>query len=370
MSTQKKIKKATIITTSELATDHRLHKLAGTLQQAGYECEFVCRIKNGHLPYHGKYPVRTLNTLWQRSPLFYLMYNLRIFLHLLFHKTDLIVSIDLDTLVGCGMAKLLKSSKLLFDSHEYFPESPEISAKPLIKNTWLLAQKIFIPLVDIGVTVCQPIAEIFQKKYGKSFLVIRNAPQKQTQTSKQVNAADNSKFTILYQGAVNEGRALRELVQAMHQIERGQLVIIGDGDIFEELRALAAPLGNKVIMRGKVPFNELNYYTSQADLGVALLNNMGLNNYYALPNRLFDALHAGLPMLGINFPEIKGFIEEHSFGITIDSVAPEEIAKAINKLIDQPEPLKQWRNNALKAKLNVNWENETAPLLKALKTMN
>ena len=361
------IRKATIITTSELATDHRLHKLSNTLHEAGYNCEFVVRYRTGHLPYHGDFKTHTLKTIFQTSPLFYLIYNLQIFIFLLFHRTNLVVSVDLDTLTGCALAKLFKRSKLVFDSHEYFPESPEINKKPLIKAIWKFAEKLFVPFVDIGITVCQPIAEIYKLKYNKVFLVIRNAPNKNRVFDTIQNMNNKREFTILYQGAVNNGRALRELVEAMYFIDNAKLIIVGNGDIYEEIKNLAEPLKERVLMTGKVPFNKLPAYTTNADLGIALLEDMGLNNYYALPNRLFDSLHAGLPVLGISFPEIKRFINEYQFGTTIDIIEPQSIAHAINDIIQHPTKLNIWKQNALKAKEKVNWENETKILIKQLK---
>lgn len=360
-------RKATIVTTSELATDYRLLKLSKSLEEAGYLCNFVCRIKDNHLPFtQSNKKVIYLNTIWQSSPLFYLFYNLRIFFFLIFHKADLIVSIDLDTLVGCGLAKLFKKSKLLFDSHEYFPESPEINKKPWIKAIWRLAEKLFIPIVDIGVTVCQPIADIYKRKYNKDFLVIRNAPLSERIAKLEHERKQNSKFTLLYQGAVNYGRALKQLIKAMEYIDNAELIIVGDGDIFNELKTLSIMQRDKITLTGKVPFEDLPCYTSQADLGIALLENIGLNNYYALPNRLFDALQAELPMLGIDFPEIKRFIKENNFGTTISSIEPQDIAYAINQIKNNPKQLYEWRKNASVTKTKVNWENETAKLKSTL----
>ncbi|MCG8580167.1 MAG: glycosyltransferase [Bacteroidales bacterium] len=360
------VKKAIIITTSELATDYRLHKLSETISKAGYHCEFLCRVRSSHLKYNSTIKINYLKTIFQSSPFFYLIYNIRIFFFLLFRKTDLIVSVDLDTLVGCGLASIFKKSVLLFDSHEYFPESPEIHNKPLIKNIWLLAQNLFVPKIDIGVTVCDSIADIYKKRYKKDFLVIRNAPLSDRANTAQIKKQPDKVFTILYQGAVNYGRALQPLIESMDFIEGAQLVIIGNGDIYDDMLSLTKKRGNKVKMIGKVPHEELIKYTLNADLGISLLENFGLNNYYALPNRLFDALHAELPMLGINFPEIRKFIEENKFGCVIDSIAPEDIAAAINAIKSNPIRLNEWKNNARNNKVNINWESEIKPLMDIL----
>ncbi len=361
-------KKAIICTVSELATDYRLHKLAGTITEAGFEVAFLCRKKKNLIPSKSSnYKTTYLNTIWQKGPLFYLFFNIRIFFFLIFKKQDLIVSVDLDTLVGCGSTRLFKKSKLLFDSHEYFPEVPEIQHKLWIKNIWLTAEKCFIPAIDHGVTVCQPIADLYQKKYDKEFLIIRNAPlANRISTSVQKQKDPNHTFTILYQGAVNHGRALRELIMAMKYVSDAKLLIIGGGDILKELQELASDQSERIKFTGKIPFEQLPKYTKQADLGISLLENIGLNNYYALPNRLFDAIQAQLPMLGINFPEIEKFIHENDFGTTISSIEPEKIAKAINNIKDNPEQLKKWRINASIAQKKIYWENEVIELTKIL----
>lgn len=363
-----KTKKAIICTVSELATDYRLHKLSKTLKEAGFDSTFICRKKNGHLPFKkGDTPVIYMNTIWEKGPLFYLFFNLRIFIHLLFHNADLIVSVDLDTLTGCCIAKRIKRFRLFFDSHEYFPESPEIQNKIWIKNIWLTAEKWFVPHIDIGTTVCQPIADIYKTKYHKNFIVVRNAPlanRLQNKTLHQKPRKNN--FTIIYQGAVNYGRALKQLIEAMKYIPDAHLLIVGDGDLFNELKPMVDKQKNKITLTGKVPFEQLPGYTQQADLGVALLENVGLNNYYALPNRLFDAIQAELPMLGINFPEIEKFITENDFGKIIHDIEPKTIANAILEIKNNPQQIEQWRKNASLAQQKISWENETDKLKKAL----
>jgi len=363
-----KKKKAIICTVSELATDYRLHKLSKTLKEAGFDSTFVCRKKNGHLPFKkDDAPVIYMNTIWEKGPLFYLLFNLRIFIYLLFHKADLIVSVDLDTLTGCGIAKQIKRTRLLFDSHEYFPEVPEIQNKKWIKNIWLTAEKWFVPRVDIGTTVCQPIADIYKTKYYKNFIVVRNAPMmNRINNHNFVHRQANKTFTILYQGAVNYGRALKQLIEAMKYIPDSRLLIVGDGDLFNELKPLVEQQKNKITLTGKVPFEQLPNFTQQADLGIALLENIGLNNYYALPNRLFDAIQAQLPMLGINFPEIEQFITENNFGKIIQNIEPKTIANAILEIKNNPMQIEQWRKNASLAQQKISWENETISLLKAL----
>nr|WP_321406164.1 glycosyltransferase [uncultured Carboxylicivirga sp.] len=288
---------------------------------------------------------------------------------MLFRKYDLIVSVDLDTLTGCSLGRILKPNTLLFDSHEYFPEVPEIQDKLWIKKIWLTAEKLFVPGIDHGVTVCQSIANIYKEKYSKDFLVIRNAPlSSRIIDVNESQSIQNRPFTLIYQGAVNHGRALKELIDAMRLLEDIKLLIVGGGDLLEELKERSKDLNSKITFVGKVPFQELPKYTAQADLGIALLENIGLNNYYALPNRLFDALQAPLPILGVDFPEIENFINKYDFGTVISDISPQNIANKINEIRNTPSLVNYWKDNAKKAKKLVNWENETRELKEFLST--
>jgi glycosyltransferase involved in cell wall biosynthesis len=305
--------------------------------------------------------------LFEKGPVFYLEFNLRLFLSLLFKTPSIIFSVDLDTLPGCRLAHRFRSSYLVFDSHEYFPEVPELQHRPMIKKIWTYLERRNVPGIDFGITVCEPIAQMYQSKYQTSFCVIRNMPD---QTNLSSPVLINSSFTLIYQGAVNMGRGLKEIIQALQLIEDVNLIVVGDGGIKNDIEDLVKQLGlsKRIQLAGKVPFNEIPKFTQQAHLGLCLMENIGLNYYYSLPNRLFDLIQQQVPILAIDFPEIKKVIDKYNVGICVSSLDPEILAQTILEIKQQPDVLKKWQLNQQKAAQELIWETD-AHHLNALKKL-
>src|SRR5690606_9274555 len=133
---------------------------------------------------------------------------------------------------------------------------------------------------------------------------------------------------IIYQGSVNINRGIEPLVTAMKHIENAHLYIIGVGDVFDKIvqQVLDLNLQDKITLLGKIPFKFLHHYTHQADLGLSLEENVGLNYKYALPNKLFDYINAGVPVLTSALPEMEKIVSTYKIGETIESITPENIA--------------------------------------------
>jgi glycosyltransferase involved in cell wall biosynthesis len=161
--------------------------------------------------------------------------------------------------------------------------------------------------------------------------VVRNVPHYSQPFEKKLLDYSGKKI-IIYQGALNIGRGLEWVIDAMPLVNNAVLVIIGDGDIAAELRARVNNLNinDKVFFLGRIVGAELHKYTPSADLGLCLLENRGLNYYYSLPNRIFDYLHAGVPVLATDFPEIANIVKTHQTGILVNHYELEYLAEAIN----------------------------------------
>ena len=364
--------KITIYSQSDFTTDYRIHKLSRALTDLGYVVRFVGRR-------HHKYRCREgadthlLYMFFERGALFYFEFNIRLFFYCLTHRADMVVAIDLDTLGGVSLAAKLTGQKMLFDSHEYFPESPEIAHKPFVKWVWRVIQRLFVPLADIHVTVCQSIADIFKDKYDVDFLVVRNVPLRDRNDElKRLVATEGQTqrpFTILYQGAVNIGRGIETIIEALVELKECRFVVVGDGDIFEQVRKQAATLGvaDRVSFEGKKPYSELVSYMAEADLGVCFFENLSLNYYYCLPNRLFDFIGAQLPMLVIDFPELRRVVDAYNIGECLPDMSLETITSAIRRVMTDKEAVARWRANMVKASEELVWEREFKPLAELLK---
>ncbi len=187
-----------------------------------------------------------------------------------FSRCDILLANDTDTVIPNFLVGKIRQKKLVVDLHELFPEAPEVTDRKFVKKVWTNIENLTFPHIKTGYTVCQSIADYYKKKYGMRLKVVRNVPAKKPFTGKSDILKYDGKKIILYQGAVNEGRGIEWLIDAMPYLDNAVFVIIGKGDLYEELqeKVRKMQLDDKVIFKGIIPFQELATYTSCADLGV------------------------------------------------------------------------------------------------------
>lgn len=357
-------KRVIISVTSDLTTDNRIQKVANSLKNANFEVIVVARKTRQSLPFSANYKVHRFRTLFTKSFLFYAEFNILLFFFLLFSKADIYLSNDLDTLLPNYLVTRIKKKRLIYDSHELFTEVPELYNRHFVKRIWSLVERFTLPSIKYCYTVCESIANYYNKKYGTKMQVVRNAPLQTdfVQENLFLHQEFPSKKIIIYQGAVNVGRGIEWIIDAMKYIENAVFLIIGDGDIRKklELHAEQKQLKDKVYFLGKVASKELPNYTRCADLGVCLLSNKSLSYYYSLPNRIFDFMHARVPILASNFPEIASIINHYKIGECIEKHDPKSLAETINRMLNGSFD-KSIFDIAIKEN---SWQNEEKTLLK------
>ena len=272
---------------------------------------------------------------------------------------------DLDTLLANYWVSKLKGSKLVYDSHEYFTEVPELKEDSFAKNTWLKIEKRIFPKLKKVYTVCDSIADIYTTKYGVEVKVVRNIPRKEKivnyKTREELGLPENKKLLLLQGAGINLDRGAEEMVEAMKYLSEDYLfVIVGGGDVFEKLKKIISTnqLENKVLIKGKVPYKELIQYTYQADLGLSLDKNTNLNYEFSLPNKLFDYIHHETPVLASNLTEIRKIIEENEVGWILQNHNPETIAKQIQTIFENKKDYSVKKENTKLASEKLRWENE------------
>lgn len=357
--------KVILSVTNDLFCDQRVEKTAETLAAMGCDVLLVGRCyRNSPSPSSGNYSVKRLHLFFRKGALFYAEFNLRLFLFLLFQKCDILVSNDLDTLLPNLLISKLRRKKLVYDSHEYFCGILEIQNRPRIKKIWQKIEKFCFPKLNNIITVSQSIAEQYGKEYGKNVTVVRNIPRLlQTEyihTRKSLQLPED-KFIIILQGnAIHKGRGGEEMIEAMTKIDNALLLVIGQGDVILEMKQMAKTLQieERILFINRVAPQLLRNYTHLADLGVSFDQNLSLNHYFSLPNKIFEYIHAEVPVLTSNLPERKRIVEQYQVGIVIDNFSPTIIAKEINKLIENKEIIDTYKNNCREAAQVLNWENE------------
>lgn len=356
--------KIIISVTNDLMTDQRVNRVCLSLQKMDYEILLVGRSLKHSLPIKRNYRTKRFNLWFNKGFLFYANFNICLLFYLLFSKADICWSNDLDTLPANFLASKIKRKKLVYDSHEYFTEVPELVNRPRIQSFWKFIEQMIFPKLKNIITVSDKIAEDYSKLYDKKITVIRNLPLSITDFYPVKNIKILGLDVIIYQGVVNVGRGLEPLVEAMQYVNNAILYIIGDGDVFDAIvqKIRKYKLEDKVIMLGKIPLEQLHHYTFQANLGVSLEENMGLNYKYALPNKLFDYINANVPVLTSELPEMKFIVENYNVGETLSDISPKAIAEKINILLADKSRLSAYSNNCKLAKKELCWEVEEKKL--------
>lgn len=346
--------------TNDLSYDQRMIRICTSLANAGYQVRLVGRERRTSRPLTEKiFGQKRLRCWFEKGKLFYVEYNIRLFFYLIFNKYDIVCAVDLDTILPGLIISRLKRKKCIYDAHEYFTETPEVVRRPAVKRIWEWVADFAIPRVDAAYTVGEGLAELFEKRYKKPFNVIRNVPFYQDEITK------SARNIILYQGTLNEGRGLEQVIEAMQWIDNAELWLAGEGDLSNLLRQKVTDLKleNKIKFLGYLQPEALREVTLQAKIGLNLLENRGLSYYYSLANKAFDYIQAALPSIQMNFPEYQKINALHNVFLLIDDLAIKTIQDAIQKLLQEENYYNQLKLNCLQAKTNFTWEEEAQKLI-------
>jgi len=342
--------------TNDLCTDQRVAKVCQFLVDQGYRVTLVGRNLPSSWELKVPYATKRFNLIFNKGPLFYINYSISLFFYLLWAQRSILLSNDLDTLFPNFIISKLKQVPLVYDSHEYFTEVPELINRPFVQRVWESIEKSIVPQLKLCYTVSGAIAEAYEKKYGVQFMLVRNLPKE------RVVEIIEKENRIIYQGALNVGRGLEYLIESMQFVE-GELIIAGTGDIEERLRMMVNhfALGNKVRFVGRLNASDLFELTKTAKIGVSLEEELGLNYTYALPNKLFDYIQARVPVLVSSLPEMKKVTQQYGIGEIINSHDPKVIGDALNRMLASNH-YQKWVENCDQAARILNWENEQTVL--------
>ena len=147
-------------------------------------------------------------------------------------------------------------------------------------------------------------------------------------------------------------------------------VVLGDGTALDSFLAkVRSGDWQHIYFPGKVPLDELPSYTASADLGIVLIQDTSLSFRYSIPNKLFEYIHAGIPIIASDLPEIGRVIRETGTGEVCDFSDPYAIAAAIQRILSDPKYYSQLQQNTRKAANDYNWQNEGKKLLDEYKKL-
>ena len=346
---------------SNLYTDQRIEKVCKTLHDAGYEIDLIGNNWGGENPMERPYQFSRISLKSNSLKTAYFEFNWKLYYALVSRVTPntILLANDIDALYPNYLVSKKYNLPLVFDSHEIFTEMPAIQGK-LSQKLWRFIERNLVPKMKYMMTESQSYAEWFHEKYGVDPIVIRNIPRK---ISKIPDYPNNQPKVILYQGAINPFRGLSECILAMHKVPNAVLKIAGDGPKKKELEDLVKKekLENKVLFLGKLVPTDLRAVTITADLGISFEQNGGVSYLYSLPNKVSDYIQARVPIVMIDFPEMKRVINQFKVGEMITNHEPSTMADGINTALKKGRG--HYREELDKASEVLCWENEEAKIL-------
>ncbi|MBS1920904.1 MAG: glycosyltransferase [Bacteroidetes bacterium] len=368
-------RRVTVSVISDLVSDQRVHRVCTFLQENGFEIALIGRRNNKSLlPDQRNYSIHRIRCYFNKGVMKYAEFNWKLFIKLLFKKTDMLLSNDLDTLVPNFIISKLRRKKLVYDTHEYFTGMPELQNKPIRRRIWKTIEKIILPRIKKVYTVSESVANQYEKDYGVKLQVIRNTPiLNSSLQNREDDILPKGKTILLLQGSgINKDRGAEELIESMTLLpDNFLLVLIGGGECWEGLKSLTLKLNlkDKVMFIEKVPFEELKKYTSQAYLGFSLDKPTNLNYRLSLPNKIFDYIHAGVPIVASEITEVKKILETYQVGTAIPDVTPQTIAAAVLSVFKNQQLYERWKQNTTKATEDLCWQKEQLALKEIFKVV-
>jgi glycosyltransferase involved in cell wall biosynthesis len=374
--------------TTDLNYDQRMQRVCSSLVRAGYRVELIGweRPNSAGLTAQS-YAQHRLRGWFQGGKLFYLEYTIRLFWYLVRRRADVWCCADLDTALPIWLRAKLGNQLVAYDAHEFFTEVPEVVGRPRVQRIWQWVEDFIVPRAHLRYTVGPSLARLFEQRHaGCPFAVVRNVPGQpaagdtplgspaepaasQAALAQRADAQQAPTPVLLYQGALNVGRGLAQLLDAMPLVP-ARLVICGEGDCSAALRQQAQRLGllatGQVEFRGYVLPTELRQLTAQATVGIMLLENKGLSYYYSLANKFFDYVQACVPQLCIDFPEYRALNAQHEVAALVPDLDCATLVAGLARLLPGGQPgayYQQLAANCRHARTEWSWEHEEKVLV-------
>lgn len=360
------------------ADDRRVVRIGANPGHANRENRVLdaYRWVRGHLPMNGRL------MRWMKRLTWRYLVDQESFYSKLFYSTAsqyaprVFVANDLPMLPVARQLAQSCGAKLVYDSHELYSEQ-EFSERE--KRRWSEIEAKYIGACDVVITVNQSIAAELEQRYGVGNVkVIYNAERTSqapvvTRRLHEVFGLQLEKKIVLLQGGLSAGRNLETLVDAMRYVQNPSvvLVLLGDGLLRRPLEKLTRQqaLKERVYFHAAVPQNELLALTAAADAGVIPYQATCLNNHYCTPNKLFEFIAAGIPVLATDLPEIRRFVEGQQIGQVGDTGSPQKLAALIDDFFSDEQRFANWTAHVALARKLVSWEQEEKKLVKVYEAL-
>lgn len=313
----------------------------------------------------------------------YIEFCIRLFMLIVKNKPRIVIAHDLIALLPAYFPSRLISARVIYNAHELWTERQDAST-PMLR-LWRRLDRFFCKRVDRIIAPESNRANIYLHEYGASEMpiVVRNIPPRHATPEASIEwegllhrSLPRNYAIVLYQGLIHESRCLSEVIHAMAKTDRfAVLVLIGSGEeayrrsLHESIRQLV--LEDRVFILAPVSSAQLRPITASAAIGILLYKNDGRNNYFCAPNKLYEYMQAGLPMIASDFPGLSEVIEKNEIGVCVDPSNVSSITNAIDRLLQETSERVEMKRRALElAESSYTWESEFKKLRSLYNELN
>jgi glycosyltransferase involved in cell wall biosynthesis len=289
-------------------------------------------------------------------------------------KPDVIHCNDLDTLLVGVLAKQRYGCRLIFDAHEFYPQS-DPDGKWLDITFFSILERFLIRKADAVVTVNPPLAAAMRNAY--SLERVYSVPNAEPWTEARPKPAAGSEIArlaegrtrFLFQGRFTPGRGIDELIEGWARLDgrRAALFLRGPDNMWRQAAmTLARRLGlldHSVYFLDAVPEDRLVAAAAEAEIGIIPYKPLIINDRLCCPNKLSQYLHAGLMVIANDLPYVKSVLTEAGAGLFYDSTDLDTLRTVVEQIVGDPELLSRSRENALRfARDRFNWQVQSQTL--------
>ena len=368
-------KRIAVLVSNDLNHDQRVLKTCATLEAQGWKPVLIGREMPESKPLQVPFEARRMRLPFKRGAGFYAALQLGLFRVLLRTDVDAIWANDLDTLLPAFLVARIKGLSLVYDSHEYFTEAAGLTGRPFQRGVWLMLERGIFPRIKAVITVNEGIADAYFNRYprarGGRPLVVRNMPRMREKAApssvnwrERLGIPAEAPFLIVQGAYLDKDRGVVQAVGALQEHTAAYLVVVGAGEEWEWAQSQVESFNGRLVVLPKMAFDELCSLTASADVGLSLDQGVHGNYLMSLPNKLFDYIHAGIPVVASPMPEVVRVVEAWNIGRVVRDSSPEGIIEAVDAVLARPSS--EWRAVCAEAAAALHWGTEERQIVKAL----
>ncbi len=311
--------------------------------------------------------VKLLSRNWSKSKIIQILKYFEFLYRVVkeYRGSDIIHCNDLNALpIGVVIKLLDRDTKIVYDAHEYETQTNGLNG---VKQKLVsLLEKSLIGYVDRVITVGDIIASEYVRLYGidKPALVLNTPPYRDIDKKERFRerfGISKSQTIFLYQGGLSRGRGVEILLEVFKGLDESSVVVFMGYGLLEEMIVKASIEHNNIFFHPAVPPNIVLEYTSSANFGLSIIEDICLSYRYSLPNKMFEYMMVKIPLIVSNLPQMREVVEDYGVGVVVKSNSVEGIRESIREALELDRD--ELEENLNRAREVFNWQNQERVLV-------